>query len=145
MSTHLKDLPAFIDGMYSLLRPGGKIVVFDWMAGSPKTPGNKEARIINAVIRTMLMQNIETMAGYADLLRAKRYEVLFSENTSDKTFKTWKDAATGIRSSLKMLVGANPRKLLEMITFVRGVRAMRIAMEKKVVQSGIIIAFRPAI
>jgi SAM-dependent methyltransferase len=137
VSTHFRDIESFIKSVSALLKPGGRVVIFDWMV-NPQRAASCQSRL-KAVTSAMLMPSINSRDEYEGMFTRNGYSIVYSENSTLKTVKTWADASKGIVSSLGMLWRVNPRELADIVTFVRGIRAIKAAMKAGCVESGIVI------
>ena len=69
--------PALIAEAARLVKPGGKIAFTDWVEG---TPGMSSAEM-ERLLQFMKFPDVQTLAGYAELLTQNGCEVVASENT----------------------------------------------------------------
>ncbi len=71
------DKPALIAEAARLVKPGGVIAFTDWVEG---TPGMKDAEM-ERFLKFMKFPDVQTLAGYAELLTQNGCEVVVNENT----------------------------------------------------------------
>ena len=71
------DKPALIAEAARLVKPGGKIAFTDWVEG---TPGMSDAEM-ERFLKFMKFPDVQTLAGYAELLTQNGCEVVINENT----------------------------------------------------------------
>jgi hypothetical protein len=124
------------------LSPGGKFVIFDWMLGehAAETAG----RYLKPVSERMLLSTLYSLNSYLEWFIDTGYRVTYAEDVTDRTIRTWDDALSAIKEPAVLRLASRIRKeqVGEVLNFLKSLRAMRLAMRKGVLRSGIVIAER---
>jgi tocopherol O-methyltransferase len=139
--THFKDQEKFIKSGARLLNKGGKFVVFDWMPGeSVINPRND--RQIKPVAEGMLLNSLHPLSAYLRWFEEYGFRVIYAEDITARTIKTWDDALSVIRDPGTWKLGRNASlaEIVQILGFFRTIRPMKRAMQKGKIRAGAIVA-----
>jgi len=139
--THFIDQECFLKAATGILKKGGKVIIFDWMLGN-NVDNVQNDRYIKPVTEGMLLSSINPLNSYLKWLAGYGYRVMFSEDITNHTIQTWDAALSLIKKPgvLKIAYKLKISELGEVLHFLKSIRAMRLAMRKEKIISGIIIA-----
>ncbi len=139
--THLEKQREFIQRATRFLKSKGTFIIFDWML--PSAPGNSnDGRDISSIKRGMLLQSLHTLSEYQSWFTDAGYNLVYRENVTPFTVKTWDDAIYFVRQPAvwKLIYELVRKEGKEVFTFVKSLNAMKTAMEKNKLIAGVIIA-----
>lgn len=139
---HLPDPHAFLrERAGALVRPGGRFVLADWMAG-PDLSDRDRARHVDPVLEGMLMPTIFSAAESAAWLEAGGFRLVEQRDLTAETARTWEEGVsiTQLGSVLKLAqdLGGDALRL------VKAIHAMRAAMARRRIIYGVQVAQRIA-
>ncbi|MGD0795358.1 MAG: methyltransferase domain-containing protein [Dehalococcoidales bacterium] len=140
-STHFQDQKKFVKSATALLDRGGKFVVFDWMSNE-SVADIKNDRHLKPVAEGMLLYSLCSINSYLKWFIQAGYRITCSEDITGRTIQTWDDALSVIRdpSILRLASRITRSELAEVLHFLKSVRAMKLAMKKGKMKSGLIVA-----
>jgi aryl carrier-like protein len=120
--------------------PGGKFIVFDWMLDEHVT--DVRDRYVKPVSERMLLSSLHPINAYLEWFIKGGYRITYSEDVTDHTMRTWDDALSVIREPrvLRLADKIKKEELVEILSFLKSIRAMKLAMRKGELKSGIVIA-----
>jgi tocopherol O-methyltransferase len=139
-ATHFSDQESFVRTATRFLRPGGKFVIFDWMLDEHVQ--NALDRYVRPVAERMLLSSIYPLNSYLEWFIDGGYRVTYAEDVTDHTVRTWDEALSVIKEPavLKLATKIKQEEVGEILKFFKSISAMRLAMRKGRVRSGIVIA-----
>jgi tocopherol O-methyltransferase len=139
--THLQNQQDFIKLATRFLKTGGKFIIFDWMLNEHITDVLND-RHIKPVSERMLLSNLYPLNTYLKWFIDNGYRITYAEDVTDNTIKTWDDALSVIKEPaiLKLASRIIKEELGEVVGFLKSIRAMKLAMQKGKLTSGIVIA-----
>jgi tocopherol O-methyltransferase len=143
-ATHLRDQLKFIEAANRFLKPNGRFVIFDWMLGDDSSDVSHD-RLIDAVRRGMLLASLHSLPEYMLWFTDLGYHIVSAEDTTTFTIKTWDDALSLVRqlSAWRFIAELGVAEARQAIAFLRSLTAMKAAMEKGRLISGVIVAEKP--
>ncbi len=142
--THLKDQRRFVENAFSLLKRGGRFVIFDWMLG-PNSTGEEGEPIIEEVSDGMLLSSLHGLHTYEQWFSNLRASVTYARDITENTIETW-DAARGIMTNPRvwmLALGSTAEEREVLSPFFRSIRPMKEAMQLGKLISGAIVAQKP--
>jgi tocopherol O-methyltransferase len=139
--THFPDQKQFLENAAQFLKKSGKLIIYDWTSGEDiSAPANDPD--IQEVIEGMVLDNIYPRSIYLKWLIDAGHRIVFSEDLTTRTVKTWdielsflKDPATW-----KLASKITREQSREILTFLKGRKAIKLAMQTGKVKSTAIIA-----
>jgi tocopherol O-methyltransferase len=139
--THLQDQHRFLKSADNFLVKTGKLIIFDWMLNEYSLSLQND-RDVKAVLDGMLLPAMYSLGLYREWLSNLGYQVIYSEDITDHTVKTWDVALSMIKEPevLQSAYRLTKDEIKEGFHFLKAVRAMKQAMQKGKVISGIVIA-----
>jgi tocopherol O-methyltransferase len=139
--THFRNQPGFIKLATRFLKKAGKFVVFDWMLGEPVTDVLHD-RYIKPVSERMLLSSLYPLISYLKWFINNGYRIIYSEDATGHTIKTWDDALSVIKDPVVLKLASRIKKenIGEILNFLKSIGAMKLAMQKGRLKSGIVIA-----
>ena len=139
--THLQNQQSFLKLADNFLVKGGKLIIFDWMLREYSLSMQNE-KDVKAVLNGMLLPALYSLDVYREWLTQLGYQIIYAEDTTDYTIKTWDVALSVIKEpQFLQIAGRLTREdIKEIFHFLKSVRAMKQAMNKGKVVSGIVIA-----
>lgn len=88
---HIPDKARTFEEAARVLKPGGKLVVCDWL--TPSAPGHWQARyLIGPICREARIPHLASGEDYRQLIEASGLRVVHSENLSRRVRRTWTTA-----------------------------------------------------
>jgi tocopherol O-methyltransferase len=140
-ATHFRDQQKFFKLATGFLKNRGKFVIFDWMLDEhvKDTLGD---RYIKPVSEKMLLSSLYSLNSYLAWFISNGYRIIFSEDVTDHTIKTWDDALSVIKEPtvLKLASKIKRKEIGEVLNFLSSIGAMKNAMKRGRLKSGIVIA-----
>jgi tocopherol O-methyltransferase len=139
-ATHFSDQESFVRKATRFLRPGGKFVIFDWMLDEHVQDALD--RYVRPVAERMLLSSLYPLNSYLDWFIDGGYRVTYAEDVTDHTIQTWNQALSVIKEPavLRLATRIKQEEVSEILNFFKSISAMRLAMRKGRVRSGIVIA-----
>jgi len=140
-ATHFRDQQKFIKLATKSLNKGGKFIIFDWMLDEHVTdPLNDQ--YIQTVADKMLLSTLYSLNTYLKWFIDNGYRIIYSEDVTAHTIKTWDDALSVIKQPavLKLAARVTKKEVGEIFNFLKSIGAMKTAMKKGKLKAGIIIA-----
>ncbi len=139
--THLVNQERFLESARRYLNHEGKLVIFDWMPDESVTEP-KDDRYIRPVAKGMLLSSLYPLNKYIEWLNKYNYQINYAEDITGNCIKTWDDALTVIRNPAvwKLAGKASIEEIQEVFKFIKSVSAMKLAMRKKKLICGAIVA-----
>jgi tocopherol O-methyltransferase len=140
-ATHFLDQAKFVKLATKSLNTGGKFIIFDWMLDERVTDSLND-RYVKPVAEKMFLASLYPMSKYTKWFIENEYRIIYSEDVTNHTIKTWDDALSVIKKpgNLKLAVHIKKEEMLEILNFFTSISAMRAAMKKHRLIAGIIIA-----
>ena len=140
-ATHFKDQAKFIKLATKSLNKGGKFIIFDWMLDEHVVDPLND-RYVKPVAEKMLLSSLHSLNTYLNWFISDGYRIIYSEDVTIHTIKTWDDALSVIKKLGNLKITAHIRKeeVLEILNFFKSIGAMKTAMEKHRLIAGIVIA-----
>jgi SAM-dependent methyltransferase len=133
---HLPDQLGFLKSSFEHLKPGGRLVLFDWMLGDAPAGDKRVERVIDG----MLLSGLFTMDSYARALASAGYDVAYREDTTARTVKTWQDALSVTHNyHLFEAAGEMARHPAVSLRFLRAVLGIQHEMRAGRIRSGIVV------
>jgi tocopherol O-methyltransferase len=139
--THLVNQEKFLESASGYLNHGGKLVIFDWMTDESVIEP-KDDRYIRPVAKGMLLSSLYPLSKYVEWFKKDGYQIDYTEDITGKCIKTWDDALTVIRNPVvwKLAGKASIEEIKEVFKFIKSVSAMKLAMRKRKLICGAIVA-----
>lgn len=139
--THFNDQEGFIRSASRFLNTKGKLIIFDWMA-SEEVKDLLHERYLKPVSEGMLLAGLYSINKYLEWLIKYGYRVIYAEDITCATFQTWTDAITVVRrpAVLKLAYEMTKEYKGEALKFMKCLGAMKRAMLKSKLKSGLIVA-----
>jgi hypothetical protein len=99
-------------------------------------------RYVKPVAEKMLLSSLHSLNTYLNWFISDGYRIIYSEDVTIHTIKTWDDALSVIKKLGNLKITAHIRKeeVLEILNFFKSIGAMKTAMEKHRLIAGIVIA-----
>jgi tocopherol O-methyltransferase len=136
---HLPDQRRFVERSARHLRPGGKFVLADWCLG-PDVSDRDHARYVAPVLRGMRQPFAFPLAEYVRWFEAAGYHVRHAADITRRTARTWDEGISIVKQQgLWRLALALGR---DIVSFVRSIRGMKLAMGRGMLTYGVLIAER---
>jgi tocopherol O-methyltransferase len=138
---HLPDQAGFVRRSPKFLKPGGRYVLGDWMAG-PDLDAKTRAKIVDPVIEGMLQPSIFDLDTTAGWFEEAGYRIVETRDLTAETAPTWDEGVsitqTGMVLKLAQSLG------FDAIRLVRAIQGMRKAMAERAIVYGVVIAEKPS-
>lgn len=140
-ATHLRDQQRFFKLATRFLENGGKFVIFDWMLDE-HVKDALDDRYIKPVSEKMLLSSLYSLNSYLSWFINNGYRIIFSEDVTVHTIKTWDVALSVIKDPnvLKLASRISKEEIVEILNFFSSIGAMKNAMKRNRLKSGIVIA-----
>lgn len=136
---HLPDQRAFVARSGRLLASSGRFVLGDWVSASALSERDR-ARYVEPVLRGMRMPEIFPLEDYVRWFEEDGYRVRWADDLTRLTVRTWDDGISIVKArALFALARALGR---DTVSFVRSIRAMKLAMKRGKVAYGALVAER---
>ena len=99
-------------------------------------------RYIKPVSEGMLLASLYSISTYLKWFIKHGYRIVYSEDITDHTIKTWDDALSVIKQPAvwKLIYKVSNEERKEALKFFNSLRPMKLAMQKGKLKSGVIIA-----
>jgi tocopherol O-methyltransferase len=138
--THLENQKRFIQRATRFLNPKGVFVIYDWML--PGSGSSSDGRNLESIRRGMLLQSLHSFSEYQTWFTDNGYDNVDTKNITPFTIRTWDDAIFFVRQPAvwKLIYKLVRKEGKEVFTFVKSLNAMKTAMEKRKIISGVVIA-----
>ena len=137
---HLPNQRAFVERARTLLRPGGKFVLADWVVTSGISERERR-RYVDPVADGMLMPEIFSLEEYRHWFQEAGYRIVLHEDIAENTKQTWDEGVTLSQTPhlyrLAREIGGDTLGLL------RAIRGMKTAMKRGSIGYGILVAEWP--
>jgi tocopherol O-methyltransferase len=139
--THFEDQEQFVRKAPLLLNRKGKMAIFDWMIDERVEDLQSDPQL-RLILKGMLLPALFSMSAYLRWLRESGFRVICAEDITARTAKTWEDALSVVREPAiwKLAGKLAAEKGKEVFTFLRSLRAMKLAMRDGKVKAGLIVA-----
>jgi tocopherol O-methyltransferase len=140
-ATHFNNQRAFVKRALSYLNQGGRFIIFDWML-TETVKNAAEDRYIQPVADKMLLASLYTLKSYTDWFTEAGCRIVYAEDVTGHTIKTWDDALSAIKQPgvLKLVPKMKKGEITEVLSFLSSIGPMKKAMQKGRLISGIIVA-----
>jgi tocopherol O-methyltransferase len=139
--THFEAQEQFVRQAARLLDKKGRLVIFDWMADEGVTEVHSDRRL-KLVLEGMLLPDLHSMNAYLGWLIDSGFRLVYAEDITSRTAKTWEDALYVVKQpavwKLAYKLAAEEGK--EVFTFLKSLRAMKLAMQEGKLKAGVIVA-----
>ncbi len=137
--SHFTNKTGFFTQATRMLQPGGTLALIDWFKQEHLSAAQHRT-YITPIERGMLVE-LDTIADYAEMIRAAGLEMTHTSDLSGQCSKTWEISANLIRKrAVWQLASA---KGVEFIRFLRSFGAMRKGFASGCFVYGMLIARRP--
>jgi tocopherol O-methyltransferase len=139
--SHLRNQENFLKSATKSLNERGKFVIFDWMVSEDIAEPQND-RYIKPVSEGMLLTSLHSISTYLKWFIKYGYRVIYSEDITSRTIKTWDDALSVIKQPAvwKLIYKVTSEERKEALKFLNSLRPMKLAMQKDRLKSGVIIA-----
>jgi tocopherol O-methyltransferase len=139
--THFRDQENFIKSATKLLDKNGKFIIFDWMLHEDAV-GRPDAPYLKLVTEGMLLASLYPMSEYLKWFMQYGYRVIYAEDITGHTMKTWDVALSVTRgpAALKLLYKLTREETKGAMLFLKSLRAMKMAMKKGILTTSVVIA-----
>ena len=139
--THFQNQKDFLKSASGFLNKSGKLIIFDWMLHESITDALND-RHLKAVSEGMLLSSLYSINTYLEWLIEYGYRIIYSEDITDHTIKTWDVALSVIKepSVARLAHKVTREEIGEILHFLKSLRVMKQAMKKGKLRSGIIVA-----
>jgi len=137
---HFRNQRNFFNLAAKYLEKRGKLILFDWMID--EGAGNiEDDRDIRLILEGMFLSSLHSKNNYFDWLKENGYRIIFVEDITEYTLKTWEEAISLIKEPgiLKLAFEIAKKEGKGVFTFLKSIRAMKQAMRKGKMRSMIII------
>jgi tocopherol O-methyltransferase len=140
-ATHFLNQEKFVKLATKSLNTGGKFIIFDWMLDQRVIAPSID-RYVKPVAEKMLLSSLYPMSTYIKWFIENGYRIVYSEDVTNHTIKTWDDALSVIKKpgNLKLAAHITKEEMLEIFNFFKSIGAMKTAMMKHRLIAGIVIA-----
>ena len=141
--SHFPHPENFLKKATGFLEKRGKFVIFDWMPDEDIL-NPQDDPYIQPVSDGMLLASLTSLGSYLRWFIQNGYRIIFAEDITDQTIKTWDDAIPVIKDPavLKLIPNASFNELKELFSFLGTIRKMRTAQRKGRLKSCALIAER---
>ncbi|MDD5190318.1 MAG: methyltransferase domain-containing protein [Dehalococcoidales bacterium] len=139
--THFPHQKSFVKKATASLKQGGKFVIFDWMLHEHVLDPLSD-RYVKPVSETMLLSSLYSLNTYLEWFMSGGYRIIYAEDVTVHTAKTWDDALSVIKEPavLKMAAHIKKEDIGEILRFLKSISAMKAAMQNHRLIGGIVIA-----
>ena len=140
-ATHFLDQEKFVKLATKSLNTGGKFIIFDWMLDQHVIDTLND-RYVKPVAEKMLLSSLHSLNTYSNWFIDNGYRIIYSEDVTVHTIKTWDDALSVIKKlgNLKLAAHIKKEEILEILNFFKSIGAMKTTMKKHRLIAGILIA-----
>ncbi len=107
--SHMPDKPLVFDELARVVRPGGRVVLTDWLACAQRRAWRDRA-LLEPICEEGRLPSMHTAAEYGELLRDAGLEVVGFEDLSRRVSRTWPVIAR--RAVVRALRDAETRRFL---------------------------------
>ena len=104
--SHMPDKPRAFFELARVVRPGGRVVVVDWLA-RPRASALERRLLLDPICREGRIPSLHTFDEYAALLRSSGLRVLLREDLTPRAARTW----TVVARRLPIVLARDPRLL----------------------------------
>jgi tocopherol O-methyltransferase len=139
--THFPTQESFIKSSTPFLTEKGRIVIFDWML-KDTAAGVKNDHLLAQVAEGMLLPTMFSISSYIEWLVCAGYRIAHVEDITARTIRTWDVALATVKKPavMRLAYRLTRDELSQAFRFLIGLRAMKQAMKKGKLISGVIIA-----
>jgi tocopherol O-methyltransferase len=139
--THFPHQPEFIKSATRFLKKGGKFIIFDWMLDEHVKDVLND-RYVKPVAERMLLASLYPLNSYLQWFIEDGYRIVYAEDITTDTIKTWDDALSVIKepSVLKLAARITKKQIVEVVSFFKSIGSMKKAMQLGKIKSAIVIA-----
>jgi tocopherol O-methyltransferase len=139
--THFIDQPHFLELARRSLKKKGQLVIYDWTVNE-EIAAPADDPDTRSVIDGMVLAGLYPHSTYLQWLIAGGYRIIYSEELTSRTLKTWDIDLARFKGPgfWKLAAKITPGEGKEMIKFLKGRQAIKTAMEKGKVKSMAIAA-----
>ncbi|HTY81643.1 MAG TPA: methyltransferase domain-containing protein, partial [Dehalococcoidales bacterium] len=140
-STHFQNQGRYIKTATDLLNEGGKFVVFDWMASESISDISNDP-YLKPVSEGMLLFSLSSLNTFVKWFIESGYRIICAEDITDRTIRTWDDALSIVGDPAIWRLAPRLKKgdLVTALHFIKSVGAMKLAMQKGKLKSGLVVA-----
>ncbi len=135
--SHFSNKRKFFKECQDVLKPGGKIVLTDWLKAND-LKATDQRKYIEPIEKAMLLPRMESPDDYVHYLADAGFRSAFFEDMSVKVSKTWEISAGLIKKASLWKLAAELGK--DFIRFLRGFQAMRRGYQSGSLVYGLIVA-----
>ena len=139
--THFQQQESFIKSASQYLNSKGKFIVFDWMSNEEVEDVLNDP-YLKPVSEGMLLARLYSINQHLEWFIKYGYRLIYAEDITEHTLKTWSDALSVIKrpAVLKLAYGMAKEYRGEALHFLKSVGAMKRAMLKGKLKTGLIVA-----
>jgi tocopherol O-methyltransferase len=139
--THFPDQEGFLKSASQYLNSQGRFVVFDWMSSEAVEDVLNDS-YLRPVCQGMLLANLCSINALIEWFIRYGYRITYAEDITGRTIQTWNDALLAVKrpAVLKLAYGMAKEYRGEALKFLKSLGAMKRAMLKGRLKSGIIVA-----
>jgi tocopherol O-methyltransferase len=139
--SHFRNQENFLRSATKLLNKRGKFIIFDWMVDEAIADWLND-RYIKLVSEGMLLSSLYPISTYLRWFIKYGYRIIYSEDITERTIKTWDDALSVIKEPAvwKLAYKATSEERRKFLSFVKSIRPMKLAMQKGKLKGGVVIA-----
>ena len=136
--SHFVDKPAFFAGAFSVLKPGGKLVLADWFKAA-NLDSYHTKRYIIPIESGMLLPQLNTPNEYCQMMRGAGFSVVSNDDISDSVKKTW-DITSSLIAKPALWKLAWEKGGMEILHFLKAFHSMREGFGSKTFIYALIVA-----
>jgi tocopherol O-methyltransferase len=107
--SHMTDRGRAFAELGRVVRPGGRLVVVDWLAGSPVRRLERRA-LLEPICAEGRLPGLSTASAYARLLEDAGFDLTHAEDLSDRVWRTW--PVVGRRLAVRLARSRETRRAL---------------------------------
>jgi tocopherol O-methyltransferase len=139
--SHFHNPASFLKRAANFLEKNGKFVIYDWMPDEEIVDPYNDP-YLQPVSAGMLLASLMSFNSYWTWFTHNGYRVVYGEDITDQTVKTWDDAASVIKDPAvwKFIPNTSFKELKEFISFFKSIRKIKLALQKGKLRSCALVA-----